>query len=432
MAIDYRIPPATGDRPMTLALIGVSHLDVELAELEQLSGVAHELPHELLRNQLSSGAVMLSTCNRVELYLDAPNPQAAAVAAQQWFSLPGIDLTDRARVRFNDDVARHLFAVSAGLESMVVGEAEIAGQVRSAITEARRDGTVTARLDRLFGAASRASRQVASTTGLGTAGRSVVSVALDLVEDRHGNVTDKTVCLIGTGSFARIAYAELRRRGVGDLLLYSLSGRAQRFAQTHPGTVIPQAELSSALARADVVVSCSGAPHTVIDRASLAPLVAGRDRPMALLDLALTRDIDPDIIAVANADLVTLDDVGRQAPPAHMEAVTHARRVVDEAVDTFATIEAGRSADPVIVALREHVFAAMQRESERAERKHSPAQALAITGALDRFANELLHVPMVRARELIQQGRSDEVFEALDLLFGLSLPQILSEDGPSA
>lgn len=414
---------------MTLALVGVSHLDVELAELKLLSGVAHELPHEMLRTQRSSGAVMLSTCNRIELYVDAPNPKAAAVAARQWFSLPGIDLADRVRIRFNDDVARHLFAVSAGLESMVVGEAEIAGQVRAAITEARRDGTVTARLDRLFGAASRASRQVASTTGLGTAGRSVVSVALDLVESRHGSVANKTVCLIGTGSFARIAYAELSRRGVGSLLLYSLSGRAQRFAETHPGTVIPQAELASALAQADVVVSCSGAPHTVIDAASLAPLVASRKHPMALLDLALTRDIDPDISVVKHADLVTLDDVGRHAPPAHMQAVTQARRVVDEAVDTFATIEAGRSADPIIVALREHVFAAMQGESERAERKHSPALALAITGALDRFANELLHTPMVRARELIQQGRSDEVFEALDLLFGLTLPHSPVEDG---
>ncbi|MEX2532535.1 MAG: glutamyl-tRNA reductase [Nitriliruptoraceae bacterium] len=416
---------------MTLALVGVSHLDVELAELEHLSGVAHELPDELLRTQLSSGAVILSTCNRVELYLDAPDPHAAARAAQEWFSLPGVDLAGRARVRFNDDVARHLFAVSAGLESMVVGEAEIAGQVRSAITEARRDGTVTARLDRLFGAASRASRQVASTTGLGTAGRSVVSVALDLVEDHYGSVTDKTVCLIGTGSFARIAYAELSRRNVGNLLLYSLSGRAQRFAETHPGTVIPQAELASALARADVVVSCSGAPHTVIDAASLAPLVAGRERPMALLDLALTRDIDADISQVPNADLITLDDVGRHAPLAHIEAMTRARRVVDQAVDTFAMIEAGRSADPVIVALREHVFAAMQREGERAERKHSQSTALAITGALDRFANELLHVPMVRARALIQQGRSDEVFDALDLLFGLSLPHDLPKDGPS-
>jgi glutamyl-tRNA reductase len=413
---------------MTLALVGVSHLDVELTDLERLSAVAHELPHELLTGKMTAGAVMLSTCNRVELYLDAPNPKMAALAAKQCFTLPGLDLSEQTRIRYNDDVARHLFAVTAGLESMVVGEAEISGQVRLAISDARRDGTVTARLDRLFGAASRASRQVASTTGLGTAGRSVVSVALDLVEQRHGSVKDKTVCLIGTGSFARISYAELSRRGVGELLLYSLSGRAQRFAETHPGTVIPQAELALALARADVVVSCSGAPHTVIDAASLKPLVAPRDTPMALLDLALTRDIDPDIAALENADLVTLDDVGRHAPPAHMEAVTHARRVVDDAVDTFAMVEAGRSADPAIVALRQHVFAAMQRESERAERKHPAATALAITGALDRFANELLHVPMVRARELVQQGRSEEVLDALDLLFGLAIDFTPFED----
>lgn len=406
---------------MTLALVGVSHLDVDLADLEQLSAVAHELPHELLAQNVADGAVLVSTCNRVELYLDAPNAKLAALAAKECFALPGVNLSDQTRVRFHDDVARHLFAVSAGLESMVVGEAEISGQVRHAITQARREGTVTARLDRLFGAATRASRHVASTTGLGTAGRSVVSVALDLVEQRHGNMTGKTVCLIGTGSFARISYAELQRRGVGELLLYSLSGRAQRFSETHPGTVVAQADLANALQQADIVVSCSGAPHTVIDQQSLEPLVAKRSEPLALLDLALTRDIDPGVTKLKNADLVTLDDVGRHAPPAHMEAMTHARRVVDDAVDTYATVEAGRSADPAIVALRQHVFSAMQRESERAERKHPATTALAITGALDRFANEILHVPMVRVRELVQEGRTEEALDALDLLFGLNV-----------
>jgi glutamyl-tRNA reductase len=405
---------------MSLALVGVSHADVALHELEGIAAAA-DLPHELLSTGTASGAVLLSTCNRVELYLDADDPERAAATARELLGVgSGIpDLTERARLGFDDDVARHLFSVAAGLESMVVGEAEIAGQVRAAIAEARRDGTATPRLDRLFGAASRASRQVSSSTGLQAAGRSIVQVALDLVEQTHGPLQGRTACLIGTGSFARISYAALRGRDVDELLLYSLSGRAGRFSEAHPGTVVPQADLARALAAADVVVTCSGAPHPVIDAASLTAALADRGRPLPIVDLALTHDVDPSVRRLDIAEVFDLDRVQGHAPPAHTEAVSEARTVVEEAVAAFVAGEAGRQADPAIVALRRHVQSAMLREMDRAERKHPASTVLAVTGALDRFANELLHVPTVRARELVQQGRGEEVLAALDTLFGL-------------
>ena len=257
---------------MTLALVGLSHHDVDLRVLERVAGEAVGLPAELVVDGAVDGAVLLSTCNRVELYLDVDDAERGVRAARELLASPMLavdDLADRVSVRRDDDVARHLFAVASGLEAMVVGEAEIAGQVRAAVAEARREGTVTARLDRLFGTASRTARRVSSATELGAAGRSVVGVALDLVERDHGPLEGRRVCLIGTGSFARIAHAELLRRGAGELLLYSLSGRAARFAETHAGTVVPQADLARALAEADVVVSCSGAPHAVVDVASM-------------------------------------------------------------------------------------------------------------------------------------------------------------------
>jgi glutamyl-tRNA reductase len=407
---------------MPLALAGVSHLDVGLPELEQASAHASDLPSELLMQHVAHGAVLLSTCNRIELYLEADDPERAAARAGELLGSPltGVsDLSRRLNRRAGDDVARHLFSVASGLESMVVGEAEIAGQVRAAIADARRDGTATARLDRLFGTASRVSRQVTTTTGLGAAGRSVVSVALDLVEREHGPIAGRTVCLIGTGSFARISHAALRSRGAGELLLYSLSGRAARFAETHAGTVVAQTALAEAIAASDLVVSCSGAPHPVIDRAALEHAPRADRGTLPIVDLALTHDVEPEVRGFDGVRVIDLSDVAQHAPPAHGEAVRRARTVVDEAVEGFVRVEAGRLADPAIVALREQVRRTMSNELERAERRHAAHTLIAVTGALDRFANELLHIPSVRIRELVAQGRGDEAIAALELLFGV-------------
>jgi glutamyl-tRNA reductase len=417
---------------MPLAFAGVSHLDVGLAELEQVSALASDLPNELLMQHVATGAVLLSTCNRVELYLDATDPERAAARAGELLAPPlssVADLPRRVRHRKGDDVARHLFAVTSGLESMVVGEAEISGQVRAAIADARRDQTVTASLDRLFGTASRVSRQVTSTTGLGAAGRSVVSVALDLVEREFGPIAGRTVCLIGTGSFARISHAALRSRGASELLLYSLSGRAARFAESHPGTVVAQSALAEALAQADLVISCSGAPHPVVDRAALDAVLRSRTSTLPIVDLALTHDVEPEVREVSGVRVIDLSDVALHAPPAHGEAVRRARSVVEEAVTGFVRVEAGRLADPAIVALREEIRRTMANELERAERRHVAHTLLAVTGALDRFANELLHVPSVRIRELVAQGRGAEAMDALELLFGV-VPRLTQDASP--
>jgi glutamyl-tRNA reductase len=173
------------------------------------------------------------------------------------------------------------------------------------------------------------------------------------------------------------------------------------------------------LAAADVIVTCSGAPHPVIDAGSLAAALGHRDGVLPIVDLALTHDVDRSVHDLDLAEVIDLDRIQQHAPPAHTEAVAHAYEVVEEAVEAFVAGEAGRQADPAIVALRRHVQDAMARELDRAERKHPAQTVLAVTGALDRFANELLHVPTVRARELVQQGRGEELLAALDTLFGL-------------
>ncbi|HZL03319.1 MAG TPA: glutamyl-tRNA reductase, partial [Cellulomonas sp.] len=219
---------------MVLLSLIASHHDLDLAVLERLSADTHAVGHEIVAGCAPvTGAVVLATCNRFELYLEVDDPEhvadaragaAAVVAARSGYSVERVET--ELHVGTGVEVAEHLFAVASGLESMVVGEREISGQVRRSLSAARRDGTTTSDLEALFQAASRTSRVVGSSTGLGAAGRSVVSVALDLVEDDLPAWPDVRCVLIGTGSYAGASLAALKARGCADIRVFSASGRA--------------------------------------------------------------------------------------------------------------------------------------------------------------------------------------------------------------
>lgn len=406
---------------MGLALVGVSHHDVPLSALDELSRDAGALAHDLMGDPMAAvqGAVVLSTCNRVELYVEAEDPLRAADVARDLLLQRTGDLVDVPAPQLGADVARHLFSVAAGLESMIVGEDEISGQVRRALTHARHDRTTSPSLERLFQAASSTSRRVAATTGLGAAGRSIVSVGLDLVEDESGSLENKEVLLIGTGAFARVVHAAVLRRGSRPPMVFSLSGRAQRFTHTHGGVAISQAALVDALHAADLVVACSGAPHVMLDAPTLAVVTEHRETPLPVLDLALTPDVDGEARVLPSVRVIDLEVISRHAPAEHGEAVTRAHRLVNDAVETFEQRESERGADAVVVALRDHVFGVMGREVERARRRLPAVEADMIEACLRRFAGELLHEPTTRARQFTREGFADEFDQSMRTVFGL-------------
>ena len=218
---------------MVLLSLAASHHDLDLEVLERLSSDVHAVASELVGSTVHrfvSGAVVLATCNRFELYLevdDAANtPSARAAAAEAVAGRSGYtaaQVDTHLRVRTGTDAAAHLFSVASGLDSMVVGEREIQGQVRRALTAARRDGTTTSGLEALFQAASRVSRLVESRTGLGATGRSVVGVALDIAERELPDWSQVRCVLIGTGSYAGASLAALKARGAADIRVYSAS-----------------------------------------------------------------------------------------------------------------------------------------------------------------------------------------------------------------
>ena len=322
--------------------------------------------------------------------------------------------------RLNDEAARHLFSVAVGLESMVVGESEIAGQVRRAVSNARKEGTVAPSLDRMFRAASSAASHVTNSTGLGSAGRSLVSVALDLLDETEGPLAGRSALVIGTGAYARVVHAALDRRGALDRYIFSLSDRAHAFAESHGGKRVSQMNLLSALSSVDVVVTSSGAPHPILEADMLAAATKERSNPMPVVDLALTRDVDTRAIHVANVRLIDLELIAQHAPREHSGAITAAQRAVTRAVEDFASLEAERSADDVIVAMRSMVHTAMAKELDRVRNRNGDEAAAVLQNSLHRVEREILHIPTVRSRQLTREGRLDAVEHALQVLFGLS------------
>ncbi|WP_169925444.1 glutamyl-tRNA reductase [Sanguibacter antarcticus] len=453
-----------------------SHHELDLEALEQLSTGAHSMGRSAVQAcEMITGAVVLATCNRFEVYLDVADPpnsippvterdlQHAALEIANLIAERSGANQEAARsaftVRSGADVATHLFSVAAGLDSMVVGEREIAGQVRRALDAAHAEHTTSARLERLFQRASRTSKRTSHETQLGADGRSVVSVGLDLAEPSIPPWRQTSAVIVGTGAYAGASIAALRARGCTDVSVYSASGRAPQFA-TDRG-VAAVTDLVEALGAADLVVSCSGAggrragqagagPHAVthsgdaadphasastdssaIDYVlqSVAVVTAreqaserageeGAQRPLVVLDLALHHDVDPRVGDIDNVLLMDLATIRAHAPSTSSEPVQKAREIVRDAVVDYMDREAMRSADAVVVALRTRIESELELELERSAKEFStPADLAAHARSLRRLAGALLHRGIVRIREAARSGESlDEVVTDLSEL----------------
>ena len=236
---------------MPIVALGVNHHHTSARDLALLGDrLAPLIPGMTAAVDEFSGSAVLATCNRFEVYLESATFHGAVDRFMGLLDVVGLaHLRDDVVVQVDEGAVEHLLEVAAGLDAMVVGEAEIAGQVREALNRA--DGTISPRLRRLFDTALTTSKAVASQTALGAAGRSVASVGIDLIEQRHGALAGRTVLLIGTGTYARVVVADLLRRGCTDLRVYSASGRADAFADSHPVTPVATDGLAEALLGAD-------------------------------------------------------------------------------------------------------------------------------------------------------------------------------------
>ena len=416
-----------------------SHRNRDLALLEQLSVGADALGAAVVgAGSPVRGAVVLPTCNRFEVYLETDDAVAARetiVTELQRTTALDRHLIDAALVTYEgDDAVQHLMSVASGLESMVVGEREISGQVRRAYIEAQHHAHHTPLLDRLFQSALRTARVVASSTGLGTSGQSVVSVAFDLAQHTV-DLPHARAVIIGTGALAQSAVSSLRARGVEILGVFSPSGRAATFAAKHGLHALNRAGLEAALRGADLVLACSGSESTVLTVATMRAARADSERPLTIVDLALHTDVAPDVAHLPGISVVDLVDVGTHAPHESPAAIEAARALVGDAVTHFEDSETARTLDPAVVALREHVFGLVEREAARLRPAAGATdaaieQADVTEQALRRFAKALLHTPTVRAREHAQAGKLNQYLDAVRTLYGIDV-DVPSETRPA-
>ena len=414
-----------------------SHRTADFDLLERLELRAPAVKAALAEHsEVISGSVVLATCNRFEAYLDVDEPLTAALAVsaetviEAVSAAAGIDadeLRAASTVISDHGVAEHLFAVSSGLESVVVGEGEIAGQVRRALEAARASGTVTHDLERLFQGASRTSRGVKNRTGITTAGRSMVRLALDLAESRVTDWAATRVLLVGTGAYAGASLAALRDRGVVDVQVFSPSGRAVKFALSHDIRPVEAGELIDAIAQSDLVVTCSAATEPILTRAQLTEALGmpGALERRLVVDLGLPRNVDPAVAELRGIELLDLETISRHAPLEELNAAQDARLIVDAAAAEFAAQSAEQSVTPALVALRKHVFDVLDAEIERARSRGDSTEQT--ESALRHLAGVLLHTPSVRARELARSGEAQAVVDAANTLFGLDLDDAAAE-----
>jgi glutamyl-tRNA reductase len=407
-------------------LVGLSHQSTPIAvrerafvPLAEAAALARELAVE-------GEAVCLSTCNRTELYLVGPEAEARALGSLTRVSgLPEEEL--RAVVyRLHDEAAAlHLFRVAAGLDSMVPGEGEILGQVR----EAYEAGAPGAILDRLFRQALHAGKKVRAETAIGESPASVSSAAAALAQQVFGDLAGCRVLLVGAGHVAELSARSLAARGASIAFVANRSAeRAGELAGRFGGEAISLEQAVDRLAGVDVLLSATGAPERALTRGHVeAALRDRKGRPLFLIDLAVPRNLDPDIHEVDGCFLYDLDDLesvvaaglaGRRREAARAEAIVAAE------AERFREWHASREVVPEIASLRawaEEVRAA-ELERARARLGLSEDQHAAVESVTAQIVAKLLHLPTVRLKEAAAGANGGSYAEALRHLFGLDDP----------
>lgn len=391
---------------MHVTLVGISHKTAPVAVRERFSFAPEELPEALPR--FGGAAVLLSTCNRTEVYLSAHHPIAAGSVVALLRELKGsIEAPDEIFYQLNDlEAARHLFRVAAGIESMVLGESEILGQVRSAFAASTAAHANNAVLSQLFHAAIRVGRQARSQTQIGRNAVSVSSTAVALARRTLGELSERTVLVVSAGEAGKLTARSLAEHGASRLLVTSRTAdRAQELAAELHGKPVAFEQLGEAMAEADIVITSSSAPEFLIGQQEVAQAVAGRNgRPLLLIDIAVPRDIDPAVRGHPQVHLYDIDDLQAlvdEHRSARAREVSKVELLIDEGLRRFEEWLRSRGVVPTVAALRER--ADVLREAELARtlkrlRDLSPEQRAGVEAMASALVKKLLHDPIDRLK----------------------------------
>lgn len=419
-------------------MVGLSHHSAPVDVLERAAVSAQDVPKlldELCRTGRIGEAVLLSTCNRVEVYAVVEAFHGGLADVSGVLSRhTGLDVNTLSRhlyVHYAASAVEHLFGVAAGLDSMVVGEAQILGQLRTAYSVATEAGTVGRVMHELAQQALRAGKRAHTETGIDAAGASVVSEALADAERELGGLAGRRALVLGAGSMGALAAAHLRRAGVGGLVVANRTAeRAVRLAANSSAEGVPARaagleELPAELALADVLITCTGAVGTVLGVSAVSEALARRDgRPLVVCDLGLPRDVDPAVAQLPGVrviDLATLNDrLG--GDDGQGEAVRQVRQIVADEVTHYLSAQRSAEVTPTVTALRRRAAEVVDAELLRMSGRLpdlTPEVRDELAQTVRRVVDKLLHTPTVRVKQLAEAPGGDTYAEALRELFGL-------------
>ena len=431
---------------MPVAVVGASHRTAPIELRERLAFGRAEVPPALaaLADHAGAEAVLLSTCNRTEFYLAGLDGDAAVGLARELMAhrLGGnaADLSRYLYVRKDREAAQHLFRVAAGLDSMIVGEPQIQGQVREAYGHAREASSnsgvvVGPALNRMFQTALNVGGRVRSETSLGVGAASVSSAAVELAKKIFGSLKGRRALVLGAGEMSEVTLECLQGEGVRTAVVANRTyDRARELAAKWGGTAIHWEEFAHALREVDIVICSTAAPHPVltVDRFRAA-LPRGTRRPLCIIVIAIPRDVDPALGDEENVFLYNIDDLQQIVDDSldrRRAELPAAERIVAQGVEEFWAWYASLAVVPTIRALRDHGERVRQEEVERAlaRLRHLSPDDQAVIDALTRgLLNKLLHAPTTRLREAAGNGRGTGVIDTVRYLFELD-PQTAGKD----
>jgi glutamyl-tRNA reductase len=415
---------------MRLAVVGVSHRRAPVGLRERLRLTTEHAAHvgRLLAGE-DGEAVALSTCNRTELYV-ADRDLAAATrrASDELVRLSGgapSDVAPALEVRRDERAILHLFRVASGLDSLVLGDTQILGQVREAYEHARAADATGPILNRLFHDAVRVGKRARTETGIARGAVSVSSAAVALAAEAVGSLRGRHALVLGIGGAGALAARNLHSRGVASLTLVNRTpGRAEALAGALGARAVGLHELDEELRRADLVISATSAPGLVLAAERVARALPHRGgRPLALVDIAVPRDLDPAIDRLPGCRLYGVDDVGALSSAGHSERsheAVRAETIVREETDLFRDWLRTLDVTPAIALLRERADAIRAAELARAEPRLeglSPAERQAVESLTAQIVSKLLHQPSVRLKEAAADGRGSLYARVVGELF---------------
>ena len=418
---------------MSVLVIGVSHHTAPVELLERLAldaSLIEKLTHAVQLTEHVQEAAVLATCNRIEIYTDVDrfhgSVEAICQALCELAEQPADEVVPHLYVHYDDGAVSHLFHVAAGLDSMVVGEGQILGQVREALRHAQELGTAGPALNAAFQQALRVAKRTHTETGIDRAAPSLVSVSLDRAAEHVGGLAGRRAVVVGAGAMASLAVSTLSRREVADIVVVNRTATtASRLAEQYAARTAPLDELADEIAEADLVLSCTGSVGLVLTAHEVRAARQCVDTPLAVVDLALPHDVDPAVAELAGVHLIglrLLADELQDGDPEGLAEVLGVRRIVAEEIQAFLDARRLASVTPTVIALRTMATGVVEAELARLDSRLpdlAPEVRAELALAVRRVADKLMHQPTVRVKELANSSGAVSYAAALAELFAL-------------